>query len=168
MARTLDPAVHARPARRIRRRRPSLIQTKGYERMSIQDVLDELDASRGAFYHYFDSKAALLEAVIERMGDAAIAGPAPRRSTIRDLAATEKFELVFTAIARWKAERHGSGHGDPRRLAVGRERDRPREVPAQRRARMTPLLADDHRPGRRRGVRWRPVAPRRRPASSCR
>ena len=27
-----------------------LIQAKGYEQMSIQDVLDELDASRGAFY----------------------------------------------------------------------------------------------------------------------
>jgi AcrR family transcriptional regulator len=37
-----------------------LVQTKGYEAMSIQDVLDELDASKGAFYHYFDSKQALL------------------------------------------------------------------------------------------------------------
>jgi AcrR family transcriptional regulator len=39
------------------------IQTKGYEQMSIQDVLDELDASRGALYHYFDSKRALLDGV---------------------------------------------------------------------------------------------------------
>jgi AcrR family transcriptional regulator len=37
-----------------------LVQTKGYEAMSIQDVLNELEASKGAFYHYFDSKQALL------------------------------------------------------------------------------------------------------------
>ena len=44
-----------------------LIQTKGYTQMSVQDVLDELGASRGAFYHYFDSKGALLDAVMERL-----------------------------------------------------------------------------------------------------
>ena len=33
-----------------------LIYTKGYEQMTIQDILDELGISKGAFYHYFDSK----------------------------------------------------------------------------------------------------------------
>jgi AcrR family transcriptional regulator len=37
------------------------IYTKGYEQMTIQDILDELQISKGAFYHYFDSKGALLE-----------------------------------------------------------------------------------------------------------
>lgn len=46
-----------------------LVFTKGYERMSIQDILDSLGISKGAFYHYFDSKAALLEAYIERGQD---------------------------------------------------------------------------------------------------
>ena len=41
--------------------------------MSVQDVLDEVDASRGAFYHYFDSKVALLDAVVERIVDQATA-----------------------------------------------------------------------------------------------
>ena len=54
-------------ARRLSTPRSALIVSKGYEQMSVQDVLDALDASRGAFYHYFDSKVALLEAVIERM-----------------------------------------------------------------------------------------------------
>src|ERR1700724_1817144 len=54
-----------------------LVETKGYEAMSVQDVLDELDASKGAFYHYFDSKQALLEAVVERFADGAIASLAP-------------------------------------------------------------------------------------------
>jgi len=81
------------------------IQTQGYERMSIQDVLDDVDASRGAFYHYFDSKQALLEAVIDRMGDAAIASLGGTLDD-PDLAAPEKFELVFVSIGSYKAARY--------------------------------------------------------------
>ncbi len=82
----------------------ALIQSKGYERTSIQDVLDAVGASRGAFYHYFDSKQALLEAVIDRMGDAAIAS---LMSVLDDpaLTAPAKLELVFSSIGRFKAER---------------------------------------------------------------
>src|SRR5690348_15717460 len=49
-----------------------LIYTKGYEQMTIQDILDVLRISKGAFYHYFDSKQMLLEALIERIGEGAI------------------------------------------------------------------------------------------------
>ena len=48
-----------------------LVYTKGYEQMSIQDILDALKISKGAFYHYFDSKQALLDGLIERMLDEA-------------------------------------------------------------------------------------------------
>jgi AcrR family transcriptional regulator len=81
-----------------------LVQAKGYEEMSVQDVLDEVDASKGAFYHYFDSKQALLEAVVERSVDDAMAALAPVLSD-RDLPALQKLESVFAGIARWKAER---------------------------------------------------------------
>ncbi|MDB5063897.1 MAG: TetR/AcrR family transcriptional regulator, partial [Chloroflexi bacterium] len=58
MPRTVNVAAH-----RVRREAfldvaQRLIQTKGYEQMSIQDVLDALDTSRGALYHYFGSKQA--------------------------------------------------------------------------------------------------------------
>ena len=71
--------------------------------MSIQDVLDELEASKGAFYHYFDSKQALLEAVVERFADVAIAELAP---VLHDpnLPALRKLEKFFAGIARRKAE----------------------------------------------------------------
>ena len=80
-----------------------LVQAKGFESMSIQDVLDELDASKGAFYHYFDSKQALLEAVVERFADVAIADLAP---VLHDpkLPALRKLERFFAGIARRKAE----------------------------------------------------------------
>jgi AcrR family transcriptional regulator len=80
-----------------------LIQTKGYEAMSIQDVLAELDASKGAFYHYFDSKVALLEAVVERLADTGLATVAPILGD-PGLPAVRKLETVFAGIARFKAE----------------------------------------------------------------
>lgn len=36
---------------------------KGYDETSIQDILDALSISKGGFYHYFESKIALLEKV---------------------------------------------------------------------------------------------------------
>jgi AcrR family transcriptional regulator len=81
-----------------------LIQSKGYEQMSVQDVLDELAASRGAFYHYFESKIALLEAVVDRVVEVALAAVTPV-VTDSELPALEKLERLFTGIAGWKAER---------------------------------------------------------------
>ena len=35
----------------------------GYEKTSVQDILDDLKTSKGSFYHHFDSKEALLEEI---------------------------------------------------------------------------------------------------------
>lgn len=80
-----------------------LIQTKGYEAMSIQDLLDQLEASKGAFYHYFGSKQELLEAVVERFADGAMASLAPILSDAT-LPALKKLERFFAGIASLKAE----------------------------------------------------------------
>jgi AcrR family transcriptional regulator len=104
MARTLNATTHAVRREAFLDVAERLIRTRGYDQMSIQDILDELDASKGAFYHYFDSKEALLEAVIERMTDAAmeIIGPI---AADPDLRAAEKLQAVFSTAGRWKAER---------------------------------------------------------------
>jgi AcrR family transcriptional regulator len=81
-----------------------LITVKGYEQMSVQDVLEEVGASKGAFYHYFDSKRALLLAVIERMTDAALEQLAPLLHD-PNLSAVEKLDGFFRGIAAWKGER---------------------------------------------------------------
>lgn len=106
MARTLNPVAHAVRRDEFLDAAQLLIQTTGYEEMSIQDILDRTEASRGAFYHYFDSKAALLEALIERL---TVAGTATILPVVDDptLGALEKFTSVFDGIARWKAERKG-------------------------------------------------------------
>lgn len=79
------------------------VQTKGFDAMSIQDLLDQLDASKGAFYHYFDSKQALLEAVVERFADAALVTIAPVLSDA-NLPAIRKLERIFSGIASFKAQ----------------------------------------------------------------
>jgi AcrR family transcriptional regulator len=104
MARTLDVAVHAVRRDTFIEAAQRLIVTEGYERMSVQDVLDEVDASRGAFYHYFDSKVALLDAVVERMVDQATAAVEPIASD-PSLSATARFQALFSGIPQWKGER---------------------------------------------------------------
>ena len=104
MARTLDLEKHTVRKEAFVEAAQRLMQTKGYEEMSIQDLLEELGASRGAFYHYFDSKQALLEAVVDRITDAALGSMEP---VIDDasLPAADKLTRVFSDIGRWKTER---------------------------------------------------------------
>jgi len=40
-----------------------LFYERGYEHTSVQDVLDALNLSKGGFYHHFESKLSLLEAI---------------------------------------------------------------------------------------------------------
>jgi AcrR family transcriptional regulator len=80
-----------------------LIQTHGYEQFSIEDLLAEVGASKGAFYHYFDSKTALLEAIVDRFVELAL----PQVAKIvedQSLNAIDKFHAYFSTIARLKGE----------------------------------------------------------------
>lgn len=47
----------------------SLFQTKGYDKTTMQDVMDHLGIAKGTIYHYFKSKEELLEAVTENIVD---------------------------------------------------------------------------------------------------
>lgn len=81
----------------------SLVYSKGYEQMTIQDILDGLQISRGALYHYFDSKQALLDALVDRMGKEAEQTLLPIVQD-PDLSAIQKFHRYFEASARWKTD----------------------------------------------------------------
>ena len=104
MARTLDPAAHAVRRDTFLDAAQRLIQAKGYEQMSVQDVLAEVGTSKGAFYHYFDSKAALLEGVIDRMVVVATASLQPLLDD-PERTALEKFNGMFQGLASWKTQR---------------------------------------------------------------
>jgi TetR/AcrR family transcriptional repressor of nem operon len=81
-----------------------LVYTTGYEQMSIQDILNELEISKGAFYHYFDSKLALLDGLVERMMDEAEQALLPIVEA-PDLPAVEKLQRYFDTGSRWKVAR---------------------------------------------------------------
>jgi AcrR family transcriptional regulator len=104
MARTLDPVAHAVRRDAFLDAAQRVTATKGYAQLSIQDVIDELSSSKGAFYHYFDSKAALLDGIVSRMVDAATASLAPAIAD-PDRSALEKFDAVFSGLASFKADR---------------------------------------------------------------
>jgi AcrR family transcriptional regulator len=104
VARTLNPALHTVRRDAFLDVAQRLVETLGYEAMSVQDVLEALEVSKGAFYHYFDSKQALLEAVVERFADGAMTAMTPILND-PNLPAVGKLERVFAGIAGWKAER---------------------------------------------------------------
>ncbi len=54
-----------------------LFADRGYERTTVEDVIRQAGLSKGAFYYYYPSKEALLEALATRMAAAALAGLQP-------------------------------------------------------------------------------------------
>jgi AcrR family transcriptional regulator len=81
-----------------------LVYSKGYEQMTIQDILDNLRISKGAFYHYFDSKSALLEALIERMQDEIEKLLLPITHD-PEITALQKLQRIFDTVNRFKTAR---------------------------------------------------------------
>ena len=81
-----------------------LVITTGFEQMSVQDILHELKISKGAFYHYFDSKLALLDGLVDRMMDEAEQVLQPIVDA-KNLPALEKLRRYFDASGRWKTSR---------------------------------------------------------------
>jgi AcrR family transcriptional regulator len=104
MARTLNPAAHTVRRDEILDVAERLIATRGYERVSIQDVQDTLGVSRGAIYHYFHSKQALLAAVVDRITRNGMRMLVP---IVEDqaLTAPQKLQTLFTSAGRFKAQR---------------------------------------------------------------
>jgi AcrR family transcriptional regulator len=101
MVRTVNEEAYAQRRNAILDAAQRAVITKGYEQMAIADILSELQISSGAFYHYFDSKPALLFALVERMGDEIeqvvlpiVHDPEP--------GALEKLQRFFAALDQWK------------------------------------------------------------------
>jgi AcrR family transcriptional regulator len=104
VARTLDPEAHATRRDVFLDAAQALIMSRGYDRFSIQDIIDAAGASKGAFYHYFDSKDVLLDAIVDRMAEEGLARVQPLLDD-RTLTAPQKLQAVFGGIAAFKAER---------------------------------------------------------------
>lgn len=101
MARIVKAEEYALKRNEILDRARRLVYTKGYEQMTIQDILNDLQISKGAFYHYFGSKQEVLEALIERLQEERDQLLFP---VVQDphLPALEKLQRVFATLAHWK------------------------------------------------------------------
>ena len=128
-----------------------LVYTKGYEQMTIQDILDNLQVSKGAFYHYFNSKAAVLEALVERIVDEV---EPLLLSIVQDphLSALEKFQRFFDTTARWKTDRKDLMLGLMRMWYADENAIVRQKVFASTLRRVTPLLAEITHQGVQEGV----------------
>ena len=104
MARTLNPETYSVKRDVFVDVAQILIQTRGYAGFSVQDVLDAANASKGAFYHYFEAKDQLVDAVVNRMADQAAATVQPVLDD-PDRSAVDKLETLFQGMAQFKAER---------------------------------------------------------------
>ncbi|MBN1336093.1 MAG: TetR/AcrR family transcriptional regulator [Deltaproteobacteria bacterium] len=94
---------HSGPARRdeildVARR---LFMTRGYEHTSIQSIIAEVRIAKGTFYHHFQSKEGLLEALVDRLQ---VEGTALLAPVLDDpsLDAPSRLRTVFTRVGAWK------------------------------------------------------------------
>ncbi len=101
MVRIVNEAAYAQRRNAILDAAQRAVVTRGYEQMAIADILGELQISSGAFYHYFDSKPALLLALVERIGNEIeeivlpiVHDPTP--------GALDKLQRFFAALDQWK------------------------------------------------------------------
>ncbi|MHC9294833.1 TetR/AcrR family transcriptional regulator [Mycobacterium sp. LTG2003] len=103
MARRVKPEEYAARRGEILDAALQLIHDKGYEKMTVEDVLAKLKISKGALYHYFGSKQALLEGIVDTLADSAAR---PLRAVVDDtgLGAVAKLNAYMRASAAWKAD----------------------------------------------------------------
>jgi len=80
-----------------------LLFTKGYEQMAIREIVDELQIAKGTVYHYFESKQALLMALVERIGEQAEQLVLPIASS-REMPAQDKLLRIFAVLNQYKQE----------------------------------------------------------------
>jgi AcrR family transcriptional regulator len=66
VARTVDPQRHAERRDAILDVVERLITEKGFDRLTIGDLIAGTGTSKGAFYHYFAAKSDVLEALLAR------------------------------------------------------------------------------------------------------
>ena len=151
MARHVKPDEYAARRREILDAALQLMHDKGYEQMTIQDVLTQLQMSKGALYHYFDSKKALLDGIVESMGES---GSAALGAVVEnpDLGAIEKLHAYFQMSTAWKSE-HATEVTTTMRLWRHENNALLRQKISQESMRSTtPLLEAIIRQGRQEGV----------------
>ena len=74
-----------------------LFMKKGFDATSISDILSQLDIARGTLYYHFESKEAIMDAIIERLLNQVLE-KIEKLMTNDSLSQAEKFMGFFTSI----------------------------------------------------------------------
>ena len=74
-----------------------LFMKKGFDATSISDILSQLDIARGTLYYHFESKEAIMDAIIERLLNQVLE-KIEKLMTNDSLSQTEKFMGFFASI----------------------------------------------------------------------
>ena len=74
-----------------------LFMKKGFDATSISDILSQLDIARGTLYYHFESKEAIMDAIIERLLNQVLE-KIEKLMTNNSLSQAEKFMGFFTSI----------------------------------------------------------------------
>jgi AcrR family transcriptional regulator len=101
MARVIKENEYAARRNQILDAAQRYVYSKGYEQMSVQDICVELGISKGAFYHYFDSKQGLLDGLIDRIWEE-VSGALKPIIQNPDLSALVKLQRYFDTAIQWK------------------------------------------------------------------
>lgn len=81
----------------------ALFAQHGYDNVSVQAITEEVGVAKGTFYHYFASKDALLDALIERQSGLLVA-EAEQRLAECGGDALAKLRVIIDTFSDWKVE----------------------------------------------------------------
>ena len=80
-----------------------LFYTKGYDKTAVRDIIDEIGIAKGTFYHHFNSKEELLDALIARLMEQSLIILEPILAD-EQLTALEKLHSFFNEVSNLKME----------------------------------------------------------------
>jgi AcrR family transcriptional regulator len=84
----------------------TLFATHGYDGTAVDTIVQAAGVSKGAFYHHFDSKDELLDAVAERTSAQAMRAIEPATAD-RSVGALARLNGFFSIARTWGAEHFG-------------------------------------------------------------
>ena len=79
----------------------SLFSEKGYDRTTVNAIIEKLGVSKGTFYHYFTSKEDILDAVVDSITEAGFQVVAPILEDAA-LSAIDKLNQYIKAARAWR------------------------------------------------------------------
>ncbi|NLC18650.1 MAG: TetR/AcrR family transcriptional regulator [Clostridiales bacterium] len=82
-----------------------LFEAKGYNKTTINDILNKIGIAKGTFYYYFKSKEEVLDAIIERLNEGALI----RAKLIKERSDLSPIEKILQLILALRMEEPKSG-----------------------------------------------------------